>query len=139
MNYRQYSYRNMEAATIIKQLLTRESTSIITYDYLMVIAETEESKQLLSEVIQIRRKNDERLKWLFFQLSGQMVTVNQETFEKPDTYKDGISIKVKRQQRRLDLLKELFMWITEVPYRTVVDNIIVEEEWVLEVLIYLER
>lgn len=139
MNYYENWYRSTAASTVIEQLLTRESTSIITYDYLMVIAEAEENKQLLRQVIQIRRRSDEQLKWVYFQLTGQTVAVDQDVFERPDTYQEGIQKKVERQQRRITRLRQLHSELTGNRLQTVVENIIVEEDWVYEVLQYLKR
>ncbi|MFV8828602.1 hypothetical protein [Alkalihalobacterium sp. APHAB7] len=139
MNHYENWYRSTAAATIIEQLLTRESTSIITYDYLMVIAEREESKELLRQVIQVRRRSDEQLKWVYFQLTGQMVAVDQDVFERPDTYLGGIAKKVERQDRRLTSLRRLHSELTRNRFQTVVENIILVEDWVYEVLQYLDR
>ncbi|WP_216830251.1 hypothetical protein [Alkalihalobacterium elongatum] len=139
MNYYDLWYRSTAAINIIEKLLTRESTSIITYDYLMVIAESEESKQMLRRIIQIRRKSDEQLKWVYFQITGQMVAVDQDVFEKPDTFVEGIKGKIERQQTRLTDLRRLLDELTLIGLRGVVENIIVEEDWVYSALNYLER
>ncbi|OLO25172.1 hypothetical protein BTR23_25365 [Alkalihalophilus pseudofirmus] len=139
MNYYQYVYRNNASLNIIKQLLTRESTAIITFDFLMVIADTEESKQLLAQIIQVRRENDEQLKWLYYQLAGEMIAVDQDIFERPETYKKGIKRKLERQQRRVNLLSRLYREVTVSSFRLIVENILVEEKWVQDVLVYLDQ
>ena len=118
---------------LIRQLLNRESTTIITLDYLMVIAKREEEKQSLREVIHIRRENDERLKLIYYQYVQELPEVDQMTFEKPETFKLGIQSELSFLTTRLRMLNELLRQVNE-NYKNLVEEVVSSENGIKAIL-----
>lgn len=124
-----YDYRSPEVLQMIRKLLNRESTAIITLDYLMVIAEREEDKEVLRNIIRQRRENDERLKLIYYQYTGDLPEVDQITFVRPESFKEGIQAELVFQSERMDRLNELLNKVNQ-NYQNVVEEVINREQFI---------
>ncbi|WP_096201768.1 hypothetical protein [Bacillus sp. FJAT-45350] len=127
--------RTTEVQNKIIQLLKRESTDVITLDYLKVLAPTEEEKEYIQDVLQIRYENSQYYKWLYFQIVGQMPSVDSETFERPETYEEGIRKELTRQNIRIERVSYLYEELYE--YRSTLIVVVRKEERAKELLEYI--
>ncbi|WP_078551534.1 hypothetical protein [Bacillus alkalicellulosilyticus] len=96
-----------EMKQTIETIMKRESTDIITLDFLMVIAPTEQAQKVLKHVLRVRSQTNEQLKQLYYEITGEILGVDQETFNRPDDFTSGIQEQIELQNIRVRRLENL--------------------------------
>jgi len=80
-----------KALEMIKNAVAGEREDELFYDYLISVAPCEEDKQIIRSIRDDERKHNKMFRQIYFELTGQMLPPSQdETFEKPASYIDGI-------------------------------------------------
>ncbi|MDV2685836.1 hypothetical protein RYX56_15830 [Alkalihalophilus lindianensis] len=102
-----------ETNSIIEELMKTESSDVLMIDYLSVVATREEASFLWRQVLQSRRSHYDWLRGLFYQMNGRWPEVDQEIFQPPSTYEEGLDIQIRRlENRKVQMMKLMNQTIT---------------------------
>ncbi|MCM3714470.1 hypothetical protein M3202_10260 [Alkalihalobacillus oceani] len=93
---------------LIEDLLKTESSDMLTIDYLSVIAKTSEERQLWRLLLDSRRKDYILLKQVYSLQTGTSPEVDQEVFQKPESYEQGMHAQIRQSGHRLSLLEQAY-------------------------------
>ncbi len=91
----------------IRDMMTTESTDVITLDYLSALANTDQKRNLWRQLLQRRREHYDWLRGLYYYLTGMYPEVDQETFKRPESYQLGMQDQIQHYQNRLQKLQNL--------------------------------
>lgn len=103
----QQSFQRVINPQNIQNLMRTESSDILTIDYLSVLAKTEQERYLWRQVLTSRKQHYESIRSLYRFMTGSEPAVNQEVFQRPESYQIGLQSQNERFQNRLQQLQHL--------------------------------
>lgn len=99
---------------IILQIVRRESTDELLFDYLKVIAQDDETERILHSMLLDERTHFDTLKQVYFYITGRPAEVDAPIFERPESLRKGLSNMLLRKDRSAKLYTHL--WLHLSPY-----------------------
>ncbi|MDQ0253962.1 hypothetical protein J2S74_001335 [Evansella vedderi] len=129
--------QNLEVVLqIIKEIVKRESTDELLFDYLKVLAKNETHEELLDRMIQDERVQFYTLKHIYHQLTGSFPEVDAPTFNIPDSLEEGIREILLRKAKIVKLFVQLVYLLPPI-YATYVYPFIVDEQTHMHLLNFI--
>ncbi|MCT8136822.1 ferritin-like domain-containing protein [Anaerobacillus sp. CMMVII] len=91
-NYLQTSSKDISnMLTLVIEVVRFEAITELTFDYLKVIAPSNEDSKFLQAMLDDEREHFDELKKIYFALTGQQPAGDPPTFEVPESYSKGIN------------------------------------------------
>ncbi len=103
----QQTFRYVIYPQNILLMMRTESTDILTIDYLSVLAKTEQERYLWRQLLSSREQYYNWMRSLFRYMTSRDPEVDQETFQRPESYQNGLQTQMDKQQIRLLQLHNL--------------------------------
>lgn len=102
---------------------------MLTIDYLSVIAKTSEERQLWRLLLDSRRKDYFLLKQVYSLQTGTSPEVDQEVFQKPESYDRGMQAQIRQSEHRLSLLEQAYQEASDEGVRQTLQLLINQHQY----------
>ncbi|GAA0777989.1 hypothetical protein GCM10008908_34100 [Clostridium subterminale] len=123
-----YSPQLQEALEGIKEAVQGEREDELFYDYLISVAPTMEEKDIITSIRDDERRHNREFRKIYRDFTGMDVpTVENETFERPESYIDGIKKALFGELRAVERYRDIRKNLGMGPYRDVLFDIITDE------------
>lgn len=113
---------------LIQEAIADERHDELFYDYLLSVAPTDQEKKVIAGIRDDERKHRSLFRQIYTQLTGQHlpVTGEEETFQKPASYLDGIEQALMGELKAFEKYRVIYKYIP-VQYRDTIFEIMTDE------------
>ena len=115
---------------LIAEAATSEKNDELFYDYLISIAPTEQDKQIIRDIRNDEKKHNIMFKQLYVELTGSAPapqTNNQDEFEKPKSFCDGIKKALFGELQAVDKYQRILSELRNIKHVNMLIEIITDE------------
>ena len=113
---------------LVKEAVQGEQNDELFYDYLISIAPTQEEKDIISSIRDDERKHNKMFRRIYMDLTGMEIAPGvEETFEKPDSYLDGIRNALFGELATVEKYRKIREGLPNRYYRDMLFEIITDE------------
>lgn len=98
--------RNINPEDLLS-LINTESADVLEIDFLSLLAKRREERRIWSQILELRKEEYEILKRLYTKLTSSKPKVNQEIFQPPGSYQEGVESQLQRHKNRQQKLLKL--------------------------------
>ncbi|WMJ82436.1 ferritin-like domain-containing protein [Clostridium sp. MB40-C1] len=117
-----------EALEGIREAVQGERQDELFYDYLISVAPTREEKEIITSIRDDERKHNKLFRRIYEDFTGMEVPpTEEETFEKPKSYLDGIKKALFGELRAVEKYRDIRRALPRGPYRDILFYIITDE------------
>ncbi len=113
----------------IKNAVQGEHEDEMFYDYLISQAPTSEEKEIISSIRDDERRHNVLFRRIYEDFTGEQVpeATEEETFEKPESYLDGLKKALFGELKAVERYRVIRRSLPEGPYRDILFDIITDE------------
>ncbi|WP_088103192.1 hypothetical protein [Halalkalibacter urbisdiaboli] len=133
-----FMQREIDKATI-EDLMKTESFDVLTLDFLSVLAQTDQERYLIRQVLRSRRQQYDILRSLYMQMYHSQPQVDQNIFQKPESYIHGIKSQQVRVENRKRILSNFKSQTTDSTVSQVIQMVLNLNQYEGILLNQLER
>ncbi|MBU3196267.1 ferritin-like domain-containing protein [Clostridium algidicarnis] len=127
-NQMMYSPQLQMALEGVKKAVQGEREDELFYDYLISVAPTREEKDILTSIRDDERRHNTLFRKIYKDFTGvEVPSGDEETFEKPTSYIEGIKKALFGELRAVEKYRDIRSALPIGPYRDVLFNIITDE------------
>ena len=117
-----------EALEGVREAVQGEREDELFYDYLISVAPTNEEKEIIASIRDDERRHNELFRRIYRDFTGREVPAGgEETFEKPNSYVDGIQKALFGELRAVEKYRAIRRALPRGPYRDILFDIITDE------------
>ncbi|MBU3209406.1 ferritin-like domain-containing protein [Clostridium algidicarnis] len=127
-NQMMYSPQLQMALEGVKKAVQGEREDELFYDYLISVASTREEKDILTSIRDDERRHNTLFRKIYKDFTGvEVPSGDEETFEKPKSYIEGIKKALFGELRAVEKYRDIRSALPIGPYRDVLFDIITDE------------
>jgi rubrerythrin len=117
-----------KSLTLMAEAVQGEREDQLFYDYLISVAPTQEDKDIIASIRDDEIRHNSMFKMISKDFTGKdVMTVNGEEFEKPNSYIEGIQQALFGELRAVEKYREILKGLPEGFYRDAVFDILTDE------------
>lgn len=114
--------------SLIQKAVQGEKTDELFYEYLMGLAPTKEEKNIIASIRDDERKHYKMFKKIYKDFTGKDISrTNEEPFQKPKSYVEGIKKALFGELRAIEMYREIREGLPTKVYRDMLFEIITDE------------
>lgn len=126
--YGQHEEGMQTVLRLTQEAIADERHDELFYDYLLSVAPTDQEKEVITGIQSDERKHRSSFRQMYTQLTGQRppLTGEEESFQKPDSYLDGIEIALMGELKAFEKYRVIYKYIP-ARYRDTIFEIMTDE------------
>ncbi|HBL06809.1 MAG TPA: rubrerythrin, partial [Clostridium sp.] len=123
-----YNTQLQEALERVKEAVQGEREDELFYDFLISMAPTVEEKDIITSIRDDERRHNREFRKIYKDFTGMEIpTVEDESFERPESYIDGIKKALFGELRAVERYRDIRKALGMGPQRDVLFDIITDE------------
>lgn len=123
-----YNPQLQEALEGVKEAVKGEREDELFYDYLISVAPSEEEKEIITSIRDDERRHNKIFRQIYKDFTGKEIPPgNEETFEKPKSYLDGIKKALFGELKAVEKYRAIRRGLPGGPYKDILFDIITDE------------
>lgn len=126
---REENQQLQEALESIKEAVQGERKDELFYDYLISVAPTTDEKEIIASIRDDEKNHNRLFKYMYKDFTGgkEVPAGNEETFEKPKSYLEGIKKALFGELRAVEKYRDIRSTLAIDMYRDILFDIITDE------------